>query len=68
MNVIPFCFFGFLVCSFAVRYPLPEIRDEVPEKLVKDWILYRFRHSAPAFAHKRRRGVRSYRTPLLERL
>jgi hypothetical protein len=28
MGVIPFCLV--LSCGFAVRYPFPEIRDEVP--------------------------------------
>ena len=28
----------FRVVVFAIRYPLPEIRDEVPEKFREGWI------------------------------
>jgi hypothetical protein len=34
MGVIPFIWF--LVEGFAIRYPLPEIPDEVPEKFRND--------------------------------
>jgi hypothetical protein len=46
MGVIPFCLV--LSCGFAVRYPFPEIRDEVPEKFLNAGIL--FHRGLPAFA------------------
>jgi len=30
---VSFLFVWFLVVGFAIRYPFPEIRDEVPENL-----------------------------------
>jgi len=37
MGVFPFCLvFG--LYFFAIRYPFPEIRDEVPEKFRNDGI------------------------------
>src|SRR5207237_10533814 len=35
MGVIPFLF-GFCFVVFALRYPFPEIRDEVPENFFRD--------------------------------
>src|SRR5437762_1949296 len=32
---VSFLFIWFLVCGFCLRYPFPEIRDEVPENFSK---------------------------------
>src|SRR2546423_5852561 len=51
---------------FVIRHLFPEIRDEVPEKFRMAECFTAFRHLVVGFPHKRRRGVRSYRTPRLE--